>query len=547
MVKIIKRSLVSLLTFAMLETMLCITAFAAAPAYAHLEAGQATYTDLAVGSEVRIPVSLANLASGDYLSGFYCHLDNTDYLTVKSVEFTAETQSWSGGYNSDTQDINKVQMSFAQDPSTAKHEDGLLFTVVYTVAKEIPAGTQVNPSISGVMLSKTSETFLNSANGERPSEAEKAASIVYPDSGSINVPEPASFTVSVAATPASVVLGDTVTVTVKVTGGTFTAASYSLTYETDKFELVSKDSTAVNVGTNGFKAWYLDSSATGSADGTVIGTYTFKALAQDTDNVTGYFTLGDKAGIGTFEAAADRQDEIAAEISDPATVTIGLSNALTVSAPDVEKDYDGSAYGVTATANKTGAVIYYKDANGEYTLTESPKYSAVGNYTVDFKASLKGYQDAYGSATVTINPPKFETETTEYVAGHSLILVYTNWDGMAFTYDGHTMYDVSAAGYVKDGNSFKHVYGVVVEGAADMTKLSFTAGTSAKVGYSNDVNGSNKTDLQDVVATVGVYNARTEFMKDGKMMIVLRADVNHDKQVTSADTTQVLEAIKKLI
>lgn len=544
MVKNIKRSLRMLLVIVMLASMFCITAFAAAPAYAHLEAGQATYTDLTVGSEVRIPVSLAGMASGDYLAGFYCHLDNTDYLTVKSVEFTAEIAPWSGGYNSTSQDINKVQLSAAETPSTAKRDNGLLFTIVYTVAKEIPAGTQVNPSITGVMLNKTSKIFLNSANGERPTADEMAASIVYPEKGCIYVPTPASFTVTVEATPASVVLGDTVTVTVKVTGGTFSGASYSLTYETDKFELVSKDSSAKDVGTNGFKAWYLDSSSTGSASGTVIGTYTFKALAQDTDNVTGYFTLGGEAGIGTFETAAAGGNEIPAAISAPAAVTIGLSDALTVSAQDVEKDYDGNAYGVSAAANKTGAEIRYKDASGNYTLTTSPTYSAVGTYTVEFKASLKGYRDAYGSADVTINAPKFETETTEYVAGYSLILVYTNQDGMAFTYDGHAMCDVTTAGYVKDGKSFKHVYGVVVKGTADMTKLAFTAGASAQVGYSNDVNGSNKTDLQDVVATVGVYNARAEFMNDGKMMIVLRADVNHDKQVTSADTTQVLEAIK---
>lgn len=544
MVKNIKRSLRMLLVIVMLASMFCITAFAAAPAYAHLEAGEATYSSLTPGSEVRIPVSLAGMSSGDYLAGFFCHLDNTEYLTVNSVEFTAETQSWSGGYNSSSQDINKVQLTAAATPSTAKQDNGLLFTIVYTVAKEIPAGTQVNPSISGVMLSKTSETFLNSATGAKPTDAEKAASIVYPENGSIYVPTPASFTVTVEATPANVVLDDTVTVTVKVTGGTFTAASYSLTYEPNKFELVNKDSTAVNVGTNGFKAWYLDTSATGSAAGTVIGTYTFKALAQDTDNVTGYFTLGDYAAIGTYETSAAGGNEISADISTPAAVTIDLSDDLTVSAQDVEKDYDGSAYGVTAAANKTGAEILYKDASGDYTLTASPTYSEVGSYTVEFKASLKGYQDAYGSATVKINPPKYETETTEYVAGYSLILVYTNHDGMAFTYDGHTMYDVSGAGYVKDGTNFKHVYGVVVNGTANMDKLAFTAGAPAQVGYSNDVNGSNKTDLQDVVATVGVYNARTEFMNDAKMMTVLRADVNHDKQVTSADTTQVLEAIK---
>ena len=225
MVKNIKRSLRMLLVIVMLASMFCITAFAAAPAYAHLEAGEATCSSLTPGSEVRIPVSLAGMSSGDYLAGFVCHLDNTEYLTVKSVEFTAETQSWSGGYNSTSQDINKVQLSAAETPSTAKQDNGLLFTIVYTVAKEIPAGTQVNPSISGVMLSKTSETFLNSATGAKPTDAEKAASIVYPEKGCIYVPTPASFTVTVEANPASVVLDDTVTVTVKVTGGTFSAAS----------------------------------------------------------------------------------------------------------------------------------------------------------------------------------------------------------------------------------------------------------------------------------------------------------------------------------
>ena len=549
MSKTIKRAFSALLMLVMLATTLCITAFATPPEYTYLLAGEAEYTSLTEGSEIRIPVSLANMSSDDYLSGFYCHLDNTEYLTIKGVEFSDEIGKWSGGYNSATQDINKVQLSFASDPSTAKHDNGLLFTVVYTIAKEIPYDTVVNPAISGVMLSKTSQIFLNSADGSKPTEEEKAASIVYPENGSINVPTPANFTVSVTAAPASVVMDDIVTVEVTVTGNTFSAASYSLTYETDKFELVDMDSTAVENGENGFKAFYLDTSFDGSPSGTVIGTYTFKALAQDTDNVVGYFTLGDYAGIGIFETAAAGEDEIAADVSEPAPVTINLigsdsENGLKVSADDVEKDYDGNAYGVNAVANKEGAVIRYKDTDGEYTLTESPAYSEVGEYIVEFMASLKGYENAYGSATVKINPPKYEVESTEYVAGHSLILVYTDHDGMAFTYDGHTMYDVTAAGYELNGKSYSHVYGIVMKGEADESKLAYAAGTSTAIEYSDDINYSGKVDLQDVVATVGVYNARTEFMNDANMRMVLRADVNHSKNVNSDDIALVFNVVK---
>ena len=77
--------------------------------------------------------------------------------------------------------------------------------------------------------------------------------------------------------------------------------------------------------------------------------------------------------------------------------------ALTVSAADVTQTYDGNAYGVAPRASIEGATITYKDANGNYTLTESPTRTDAGQTTVEFKASLEGYADAFGSATITIN------------------------------------------------------------------------------------------------------------------------------------------------
>lgn len=547
MKKSLKKLLGTLLTLVMLTSLLNVTVFAAAPDHAYLKVSDANYTSLAVNSEVTATVSLMGLKDGQYLAGFYAHLADTEYLKVKSVSFASAISGWSGGYNTTTKDVNKVSLEAAADSGKGISANGTeLFTVTYTVLKDIPMGTAVNPSITGVTMNKTSEVFLNSATGSTPTAAEKAASVVYPEKGFIFVSEliPQGYTVTVTATPSAVYMDQTVTVKVTVTGAQFTGAYYKLKYETDKFALVDSPDAASEVTTGTFKHIYLGYN---SADGTVIGEYTFKALAQDTE-VTGYFELDEYATVCS-NGEALQGDDVAATISDAAPVTIKLIPAdstdpegLTVSADDVEKEYDGNAYGVTATANKADATIRYQDADGNYTLTESPKYSAVGEYTVNFKATLKGYADAFGSAKVKITAPKYFTETTEYVAGYSLVLVYTDVDGLNFTYNSRTMYDVTNAGYSLSGTAYSHVYGIVVKGNADMTKLAYATGTATKIGYTTDVNASGKTDLKDAVNTVAVYNADAEYMTDAQMMLVLRADVNHDKKVDNSDTNLVLKA-----
>ncbi|MDO4485016.1 MAG: MBG domain-containing protein, partial [Bacillota bacterium] len=87
----------------------------------------------------------------------------------------------------------------------------------------------------------------------------------------------------------------------------------------------------------------------------------------------------------------------------PANFTIKTNEtALTVSAANVEKVYDGNAYGVTATASLKGATIKYKDADGNYTLAKSPTRTNVGTTTVEFQATLYGYKTVTGSATVKV-------------------------------------------------------------------------------------------------------------------------------------------------
>lgn len=547
MKKLFRRFLGAAMTAALVLS-LCVTAMAAqtTPPYAHLSVGEVKVSKLEAGDTVKIPVSLAGLESGDYLSGFSCVIERANtYLEITGVEFSSATNGWSGGYNAQYGSVNKVNLYFAEHPEDTMHSDGLLFTVVCKVLQDVPAGTSTGIEIGKVSMSmnSTDHGFLNSSDKTQAGLDPNA--VVYPvdangnPTGGVTVPEETTYTMTVAADKSEVTLDETVTVTVTVNGGAFNTAEYDLTYNPAYFQRTSaipssgypkEDTEGVITDT------YIGSQ---SAAGTVIRTYTFKALAQDTE-VTGQFALSG-AKVEAFGPVAGNADFC--DVSDPAEVTIKLSDDLTVTADDVTVDYDGGEYGVTATANKAGAVIKYMDANGEYTLDESPKYSAVGHHTVKFQAALKGYVTAYGEAAVTINEPAYDVETTEYVAGYKLVLVYTN-SATRFTYDGNTntMLDVTAAGYSLNGTAYDHVYAWIVKyDEYNKSEIGYTAAAAQKVGYTVDVNASGKVDLRDVNTVVRVYNAEPAVMDDASIMdILLRADVDHSKVVDAFDYGAIL-------
>ena len=541
-----KTVLRTLLVLALVLSLFCMSALEAdAPSYAHLEVGTASATSLKADDTVKIPVSLAGLKEDQYLSGISCNVAamSDSYLTVTGVEFAPSISGWSGGYNAQNGSVNMVNLAFAEHPENSLHSNGLLFHVVCNVEQDIPAGTTTGITLSNVSMSQTSTLFLNSTDGTQAGLDPNA--VVYPNGGNgggVSIPEAASFTMNIAADKPEVKMDETVTITITGNGGAFDGAQYQMTYDPALFELLTKpDEAVLDSETNTFR--YINA-LPGLTDGAVISTYTFKALAQETE-VTGDFTLvRGECSIETFGSSISGNAEPCA-ISGPAQVTIKLKDDLTVSADDVTVDYDGQPHGVNATANKSGATIKYADANGEYTLDESPAYTAVGEYTVKFRATLKGYQPATGEAKVTINQPKYFTETTEYVPGYSLVLVYTGYDATRYTYDGNTMLDVTSAGYARSGAAYTHVYGWVVKGAPELSKIGYTQESALRVAYSKDVNASGTTDLRDVVATAGIYNADATYMKDSNMAMILRADIDHNKKVDSRDYGAILADLRR--
>ena len=74
---------------------------------------------------------------------------------------------------------------------------------------------------------------------------------------------------------------------------------------------------------------------------------------------------------------------------------------LSVTATGYTGTYDGASHGITVTSS--GANIKYGTVSGTYNLTESPKYSEVGSYTVYYQVTKEGYKTVTGSKQVVIS------------------------------------------------------------------------------------------------------------------------------------------------
>ena len=143
--------------------------------------------------------------------------------------------------------------------------------------------------------------------------------------------------------------------------------------------------------------------------GQVAGELTDVSLAVARSDATDD-ALGEHTGVLSIDQTASQLE--AAYPNYTFTVTPGNFTvkendlgALTVSADNVEATYNGEAHGVVATPNLDGAVVkYWNEGTGAYDLDSSPTWTDFtdGAKIVKFQATLYGYANATGEATVTV-------------------------------------------------------------------------------------------------------------------------------------------------
>ena len=195
-------------------------------------------------------------------------------------------------------------------------------------------------------------------------------------------------------------------------------------------------------------------------------------------------------------------------------LTITASNDLTVAATDVTHKYDGSAYGVSASANvPSGTTIRYSEtysANpANYTMEISPTATHVDqNKTVYFVATNANYEPAFGHADVTL--------TTRDVVVHTFGATKV-YDGLPLTASGWSI-DSSSSGFVgTEGFATNANTGTLTDAGTIENGFTYTLKSNTHAG---------DYDISVVPGTLSV-TPRT----------VMVAAVDTDKNFSSADPT----------
>lgn len=336
------------------------------------------------------------------------------------------------------------------------------------------------------------------------------------------------------------------------------AGTYTVYYQiqAEGYETISGHHTVTIAPKPVSVTWSLEGDFTGDGDRfsrTYNGTsFSLPTAMIGSDSVTVSLLSGtDGAYTAVGNYVFEAQNANYAITNPTCTVSIlGQESTGFALEPNTDVWYDGKFHvpAVLTVGTPSDATVTYcwSDNGGaawkEENLSQMPTFKESGTYLLRADITKDGYEPLCLTTSFTIRSARFQVERSDFVTGWDLILVYTNDEGVTFTYDGMTMYDVSALDYRLNGKSYTYIYGFLVRGTANTTKVVSDNGTAGLLPYDPgspyDVNGSGSIDLNDLVAVQGIYNVREEmFMYH--MEIALKADTNRDKKVDTLDAAEI--------
>lgn len=300
----------------------------------------------------------------------------------------------------------------------------------------------------------------------------------------------------------------------------------------------------------------LGDDTTGEATATYMKDYTFKltpatgytynmAVTIGGEGYTGFKAVSNEDGTTTYTIpGADVTGDIIInsnkQVKQPETFTVTFDGNGT-----------GDATGESSVKENTNYTFTVaKQENFEYTITATMGGKAV---TV-----TEGANNTYTIANVTgdliITVTKESTLTmevavSEYVQmdNKTVFLVTvtgTPEEGKAFAYGDNVMYKTTAYG--------ENVYSWLVivdkneafDKATAEANIMQASATAEEVNQSYDVNETNVVDINDAQLTYDIYSGKYTDFEKVSVRKFLRADVNLDKAVNSADAVAVVKNSK---
>lgn len=296
----------------------------------------------------------------------------------------------------------------------------------------------------------------------------------------------------------------------------------------------------------------LGDNTTGAATATYMKDYTFKLTPEDGYTYNMAVTIGGKDYTG-----------FAAQANDDGTTTYTIPGA------DVTGDIvinSNKQVKPLETYNVTFAGTGAGDATGESSVKENETYSFTvakqENFEYTITATMggkdvtvtEGANNTYtianvtGDLVITIEKEStltMEVAVSEYVQldDKTVFLVTvtgTPEEGKAFAYGEDVMYKTTAYGenvyswlvIVNKGETF--------DKATAAAKITQASATAEDVTQSYDVNETNLVDINDAQLTYDIYSGKYTDFEKVSVRKFLRADVNSDKAVNSADAVAVI-------
>lgn len=345
------------------------------------------------------------------------------------------------------------------------------------------------------------------------------------------------------------------TVTVTVGGGEATTVSPD---ENGTYTVPNVNGNVVVKSTKTPKSFNvtLGDDTTGAATATYKEDYTFKltpatgytykmAVTIGGKDYTGFTAAANEDGTTTYTIpGADVTGDIVInsnrQVKQPATFTVifdgtGAGDATGESSVKENTNYtftvakkDGFKYTISATMGGK-AVTVTEGANNTYTIA-----NVTGNLVITIEKK----------STLTM-----EVTVSEYVQmdNKTVFLVTvtgTPEEGKAFAYGDNVMYKTTAYG--------ENVYSwlVIVDKSETFTvataeaNITQASATAEEVKQSYDVNETGLVDINDAQLTYDIYSGKYTDFEKVSVRKFLRADVNLDKAVNSADAVAVVKNSK---
>lgn len=300
----------------------------------------------------------------------------------------------------------------------------------------------------------------------------------------------------------------------------------------------------------------LGDDTTGAATATYKEDYTFKltpatgytykmAVTIGGKDYTGFTAAANEDGTTTYTIpGADVTGDIVInsnkQVKQPATFTVifdgtGAGDATGESSVKENTNYtftvakkDGFKYTISATMGGK-AVTVTEGANNTYTIA-----NVTGNLVITIEKK----------STLTMEVTVSEYVEMDNKAVFLVTVTGTPEEGKAFAYGDNVMYKTTAYG--------ENVYSwlVIVDKGEAFDKATAEANimqasaTAEEVKQSYDVNETGLVDINDAQLTYDIYSGKYADFEKVSVRKFLRADVNLDKAVNSADAVAVVKNSK---